>query len=142
MLQHCFCRIRQLESETGKEQLLDQLRDKLIDELTPVPGTTVFDRRILPAMQFINTHLDGKLLISQLARLCFMSPFHFQRIFKASVGLTLKAYIQQQRTELGKQQLMEGRPASEAVYDTGYFDQGHFHKAFKKMWVVNPTHFS
>lgn len=142
MLQESFLKIQQLDSIASKERLLARLRRSLTLQFSPSTGRTVYDYRILPALDFINAHLDEKLLISRLARLCCMSPFHFQRVFKASTGLTLNAYIQQQKTELGKQRLKEGVRAGDIAYETGYFDQGHFHKAFRKMWVVKPSHFS
>lgn len=137
-----FLKVQRLESEASKERLLAELRHSLVQQLSPSTGRTVYDLTIVPALDFINSHLDEKLLISQLAQLCCLSPFHFQRVFKTSTGLTLKSYIQQQKTELGKQRLKEGRRARETAYETGYFDQGHFHKAFRKMWVVKPSHFS
>lgn len=142
VLQAYWLRIRQLGSEAEKQQLLTGLGGWLLSQLSPVPPENTGPCRILPALQFIDRHLDEKLVVGQLAGLCFMSPFHFQRVFKKSTGLTPKAFIQQQRTELAKQRLQEGQPACETVYETGYFDQGHFHRAFRKMWVVNPSYFS
>lgn len=137
-----FGRIQQLVDPSSKEWLLVEMSSWLVDQFPSTTGTPVYDPRILPVLQFIDTHLDDKLTISQLAKLSFMSPYHFQRVFKSSIGLTVKAYIQQRKTEHGKQLLKDGQRATSAAYETGYFDQGHFHKAFKKMWVVNPSHFS
>lgn len=141
-LQKSFQVVKQLVDDDSKKNFLSEISSNIIKEITPIISNLDYDSRIDPALKYINAHLDDKLLVSELAEICLMSTFHFQRIFKSSVGLTVQNYIQQQRTEFSKQRIREGYSPRETTYDTGYFDHCHFHKAFKKMWAVNPSHFS
>ncbi|OXA86000.1 helix-turn-helix domain-containing protein [Flavobacterium hercynium] len=99
------------------------------------------DNRILKTLKYINENLADKLLIEELAKVSCMSKFHFQRLFKKQIGLTVNDYIQVQRTELAKTLIETENKVAPIVHDTGYFDQSHFNKAFKKMWVVQPSYF-
>ncbi|MFH6959198.1 helix-turn-helix domain-containing protein [Flavobacterium aquidurense] len=101
----------------------------------------VVDTRILKAVNHIDENLSGKLTINELSQISCLSRFYFQRLFKKHMGLTVNDYIQVKRTELAKSLLRQKNKVASTVYDTGYFDQSHFNKAFKKMWVVNPSHF-
>jgi AraC-like DNA-binding protein len=141
-LQKSFHVVKQLIDENSKMGFLNEISSMLNKELVPISEKINFDNRIQPALNYINAHLNDKLLIHALAKVCLMSTFHFQRVFKSSMGLTVQNYIQQQRTEYSKQRIIDGYSPRETTYDTGYFDHCHFHKAFKKMWAVNPSHFS
>jgi len=99
------------------------------------------DKRIVPAIAFVQQHFDKKLTIERIAATCHLSRFHFQRLFKESTGLTVHEYIQQLRTEYGKELLRRGVQITDTSIEAGYFDQSHFHKAFKRMWVSNPSRF-
>jgi len=95
--------------------------------------------RIEPALQFIHRHLDEKLTVAQLAYECNLSHFHFQRTFKKAIGLTVTAYIQQCRMERGRELLRKGLKPVFTSLESGFFDQSHFYKQFKKMWVLTPA---
>jgi AraC-like DNA-binding protein len=101
----------------------------------------VADERILSATEYINRNLHKKLSIEEISRACWLSKFHFQRVFKSCIGLTVNDYIQQQRTALAKRLVKRGSKITDTAYETGYFDPSHFNKAFKKMWVATPASF-
>jgi AraC-like DNA-binding protein len=54
----------------------------------------------------------------------------------------VKDYIQQQRTERAKDLLQSGKRIADTDFETGYFDQSHFHKSFRKMWGATPASIS
>ncbi len=49
-----------------------------------------------------------------------MSPFHFQRTFKAIVGLTPKEFHEAERVRTLKAGLKSGRSVTDAIYDAGF----------------------
>lgn len=135
---------RLLQSATTQQLYnagVQQLLSLLLAQVPATVFTPAVDERVLPAMQYIAAHLGEKLSISRLAHLCCMSHFHFQRVFKESTGLTVHHYIQQQRMEQGKACLRSNSNIAAVAMETGYFDQSHFHRQFRKMYGLTPGRF-
>jgi len=140
-LKKLFARAKKATGLKTVEKILDELY-RLMTEKFPSDSQTPFaDLRINKAIEYINDNLDKKLSVKELAELSFLSPYHFQRVFKKAIGLTVNDFIQQQRTSRGKSLIRKGNPLTEVALDVGYFDQSHFNKGFKKMWVSKPSDF-
>jgi AraC family transcriptional regulator of adaptative response/methylated-DNA-[protein]-cysteine methyltransferase len=58
--------------------------------------------------------------LAVLAREAGLSPWHFQRLFKAAVGLSPKRYALAQRQRRLDQQLRIAGSVTDAIYDAGY----------------------
>lgn len=132
-----------LKEVTGEEEyiaIINEIAALLLANLSYQKFSPAATGRVEPALQHIRQRLDEKLTIAQLADVCKLSHFHFQRIFKKSMGLTVNAYIQQCRMELGRELLRKGLSPVFTSLESGFFDQSHFHKQFKKMYALTPAH--
>jgi AraC family transcriptional regulator, regulatory protein of adaptative response / methylated-DNA-[protein]-cysteine methyltransferase len=78
------------------------------------------DARIAKACELIARHVDEPLALKQLAAAVGLSPFHFQRSFKAILGLTPKEFHEAERMRALKTGLKSGRSVTEAIYEAGY----------------------
>lgn len=58
--------------------------------------------------------------LAQLAQSAGLSPSHFQRVFKAEVGLSPKRYAMAVRKQRLRQELPSARSVTHAMYDAGY----------------------
>src|SRR6266542_3251431 len=58
--------------------------------------------------------------LEELAEEAGLSPFHFQRVFKRSVGVTPKQYAAAKREQRLRAQLRPGAAVTDAIYDVGY----------------------
>lgn len=85
---------------------------------TAVQGT--IDVRIRKACELIARHADEPLSLKRIAAAVAMSPFHFQRSFKAAVGLTPKEFHDAERVRRLKAGLKSGRSVTDAIYDAGF----------------------
>jgi len=76
--------------------------------------------RIKAACAYIRAHAEERLTLKALADHVGLSPFHFQRTFKAAVGLTPKQYAEACRLDRLKGELRTTASVTEAVYASGY----------------------
>lgn len=78
--------------------------------------------------------------ISQLSRLCTMSPTKFKNDFKALYGLPVYEYFQKHRMAYARSLIQEGHYAIKEVgIMAGYSNLGHFAAAFKKEYAMLPS---
>lgn len=70
--------------------------------------------------KYIAGHADEALPLARLADQAGMSPFHFQRTFKAVVGVSPKDYQADIRLRSFKQKLRAGERVLDATFDAGY----------------------
>ena len=76
--------------------------------------------RIREVCRYIESHSDEELRLTELADRAKLSPFHFQRSFKAIAGVTPRQYVEAARLKKLKSRLRKSRDVTEAVYDAGY----------------------
>ncbi|MBF2029430.1 MAG: helix-turn-helix transcriptional regulator [Oscillatoriales cyanobacterium C42_A2020_001] len=94
-------------------------------------------------VDYINAHLDQELSLEELAAIAQLSPYHFCRSFKQSIGLTPHQYIIRQRVEQAKQLLKTGKmEISEVAIACGFTHQSHLNRHFKRFTGVTPKKFS
>lgn len=93
-------------------------------------------REYLTAAYAENVSLD------QLARLASLSPFHLNRIFCREVGMPPHAFQTQVRIAHAKALLRQGRSISQVAMLTGFADQSHFTRHFKRLVHLTPGQYS
>jgi AraC family transcriptional regulator, regulatory protein of adaptative response / methylated-DNA-[protein]-cysteine methyltransferase len=76
--------------------------------------------RIKAACDYIRAHADERVTLAALASKAGLSRFHFQRTFKAAVGLTPKQYADACRVERLKGELRTTSSVTDAVYASGF----------------------
>src|SRR5262245_44696067 len=76
--------------------------------------------RMREVCRYIEAHADERLGLDDLARRAAMSSSHFQRSFKALVGVSPKAYGEACRLARFKQELRSGKSVTDATYEAGF----------------------
>lgn len=93
-------------------------------------------RRILERM---DAHASAQLSIDELARDAGLSPGHFARAFKHSVGRAPHQHLMLLRLERARRLLDGAAPVlSTVALESGFADQAHFTRAFKRQFGVTP----
>ena len=90
------------------------------------------------AREYLTEHYAENVLLEQLARLVGLSPFHFSRVFTDEVGMPPHAFQTQVRVARAKALLLGGCPISQAAAQTGFADQSHLTRHFKRLVGVTP----
>ena len=89
--------------------------------------------------EWIDAHLDETIRLSDLAAIVDLSPFHLHRMFRASRGMALHAWITDRRIDRAKALLLGPDPLIEIALACGFASQSHFARAFKAATATTPT---
>lgn len=82
---------------------------------------------------------DETLSLATLAAAVGMSPYHFQRVFKAHIGLSPRQYAIGVRRERVSMQLQSAADVTTAIYAAGYNSNGHFYAESDAALGMTPT---
>lgn len=100
-------------------------------------GLTAY--RLQCATEFINDNLAGELKLDDIAEAVGISPFHFAREFKRATGLAPHQYVLHHRVERVKKLLAESNlPIIEIGFRTGFNNQSHLTRVFRKLTAMTP----
>ncbi len=79
--------------------------------------------------------------LAALAASVGLSPYHFHRIFKATLGVTPKAYATAQRNKRVREELSRSATVTEAIYGAGFASNGRFYAVSSEVLGMSPTQF-
>ena len=83
-------------------------------------------KKIKEACRLIET-AEHEPKLEELAQAAGLSPYHFHRIFKASLGVTPKAYAAAHRHRRVREELSRSATVTEAIYGAGFNSNGRFY---------------
>lgn len=83
------------------------------------------------ALIHLENNFHRPIPVEELSDLTHLSESHFQRLFKANIGISPMRYLQNLRIEKAKEYIKVRNGFTDIAYDTGFFDQSHFNKYFK-----------
>lgn len=90
-------------------------------------------------LELIDAKLDARLSIDTLAREAGMSPAHFARAFKQTLGRPPHRFLMSRRLERARHMLEEcGAAPSDVAARSGFADQAHLTRLFKREFGVTP----
>src|SRR2546426_372638 len=91
------------------------------------------------ALELIDARLDARLTVDMLAREVGLSPAHFARAFKETVGRAPHQYLLWLRLERARRLLeLCDADLSDIAQRTGFADQAHFTRLFKRAYGITP----
>jgi AraC-like DNA-binding protein len=70
-----------------------------------------------------------------------MSPFHFLRLFKSTLGMTPGKYVTEARIEMARELLARGSSVTEACLAVGFSSASSFSSAFRRRYGQSPQAF-
>jgi AraC-like DNA-binding protein len=127
-----------LDIESSIFEVFMQLVQKHSCLPVQIHASGVEKTKIDKVKEYLDAYYRRDVTLSDLAAVAQFSPFHLLRTFRSSVGLTPHAYLIQVRIEEGKRLLRTGNSISDVSASTGFTDQSHFTRHFKRIMGVTP----
>src|SRR5205085_7810988 len=90
------------------------------------------------AREYLAEHYAENVSLNRLAAIAGLSPFHFSRLFSEQFGLPPHAFQTQLRVLWAKALLLQGWPIPHVASQTGFADQSHLTRHFKRLVGVPP----
>ena len=149
-IRQCLSQLhRAVESEASllyREELLLELVRLLVTRCSTTAAGTITPGRERDAVRrirgFIDEHFADSVSLQDLARIADLSPFHLHRVFCQETGMPPHAYQTQVRVNRAKEMLRQRRPLSQVALATGFADQSHLTRHFRRVVGVTPGRYS
>jgi AraC-like DNA-binding protein len=91
---------------------------------------------------YLRTCYTQNISLNELAVQAGLKPLRLLRVFKREVGLPPHAYLTQVRVYRAKRLIVAGQSIATAAIETGFVDQSHLHRHFKKIVGVTPGQYA
>lgn len=97
---------------------------------------------VLKARHYIEGNYNEDISIRDLASVGNLSPFHFIRVFANETGIPPHAYLNQVRVRRARELLASGWSIAATACETGFVDQSHLSRCFKRILGITPGQYS
>jgi AraC-like DNA-binding protein len=127
-----------LESETLILNLLTQLVLRCAEDRPAIKLLGQERQYVNLIREYIEDNYAENISLEQLAQIVDLSPEHLVRVFTAQIGLPPHTYQTQVRISRAKNLLKQGYAIAHVSHHTGFADQAHFTRHFKRLNGVTP----
>ncbi|MEU5314549.1 AraC family transcriptional regulator [Streptomyces sp. NPDC021562] len=134
----------ELEAESRLTLIGERLRDLLRPRPDTRPGSRPETRRRPdPALartlrELLDERVTEGLALEEAARLLYAHPAHLVRAFSGAYGIAPHQYLMSRRVGRARRLLLDGVPPGETATATGFYDQAHLTRHFKRLVGVTP----
>jgi len=105
-----------------------------------INGLEQGDSIISPAIYYIENNLNENLTLKEAAKICYISPSYFSRIFTKEMGETYSSYVTNLKMDKAKELLLTtDKLIREISEDLGFSDQSYFIRQFKNYEGITPA---
>lgn len=122
----------------AKEVACQLFGHQLLARLTPASWDDRPPLHLQRAAELMQDDSASALNLQQLSAVAGLSPSHFVRAFSHHYGMTPHAYLLDQRIRHARTLLRQGQPLAEVALASGFADQAHFQRQFKRRVAATP----
>jgi len=135
--------------ELEAESRLAFVRERLSGHLArrreadpPTPGRTAGRRVADELRSLLDASLTAGVSLRDASARIGAHPTHLVRSFTSAFGLPPHAYLTGRRIDMARRLLLEGRPPARVAAETGFYDQAHLGRHFRRYLGVSPARYA
>ncbi|MEM6498551.1 MAG: AraC family transcriptional regulator [Pseudomonadota bacterium] len=125
--------------------LRDLLSIRLLQILSGLKKSPVFSkspRFVQLALEYVDRNISEKISLEDVAVHSGVSPFHFARLFRSALGVSLRRYVILRRLELAQDMIASSDCSlAEVAYAVGFSSQSHMTTLFTRFTGRTPASF-
>jgi AraC family transcriptional regulator len=104
-----------------------------------LPAGRLSKDRLKRVLDYIDAHLASPLLLSDLAAVACLSPYHFARSFKRSIGMGPHRYVMERRIERARRLILQSELSlTDIAAAVGFDSQASFTARFSRQFGMTP----
>jgi AraC-like DNA-binding protein len=108
----------------------------------PIQSVGRETQAIRQVRDYLMAHYDQNPSLQELANLVGLQPLRLLRVFRKQTGLPPHAFLTQIRIFEAKRRLTMGYSIADTALETGFTDQSHLSRHFKRMTGVTPGQYA
>lgn len=125
-----------------KQQIATHFFTKLLKKLASnTISPYLLTNRLQPIAEYLSTHCTQNIYLEELCEQAALSPYYLTRQFKQIYGLPPHEYLINRRIQHGQLLLKKGESIIDAALSSGFADQAHFQRTFKKLLSATPKQY-
>lgn len=137
-LQHLHHQLVEAPDPLAREVACHLFSRQLLARLTPARWDDRPPQHLQRAAELMQDDSASPLSLSQLSAVAGLTPSHFVRAFSQHYGMTPHAYLLDRRIRHARSLLRQGQPLAEVALASGFADQAHFQRQFKRRVAATP----
>ena len=131
----------------GPELRRDELMIEVAAAVGRRSGNTVVDevpaigqerRAVQVAQDYLNDNIAGRPTLSEVAGVVGLSVSRLSHVFTAQAGMSMHAWLVDRRVARARQLLRDGMAPADVATSTGFADQAHLTRQFRRRVAVTP----
>jgi AraC-like DNA-binding protein len=91
--------------------------------------------------KYLDENFSEEFILDDLAKSFDLSVVHLIRVFKKEFGLPIHSYILNKKVHFAKELLSSNMPIIEVAQNSGFFDQSHLNRSFKRIFQITPKEY-
>lgn len=95
-------------------------------------------RAVNTIREYLEENFSKNITSAELSHLTGLSTFYLNRVFSNTVGLPPHEFLNTVRIKNAKAMLAAGKKITDTAFESGFLDQSHFYKNFKKVVGITP----
>lgn len=131
-----------LERQSRLAACVRTLLEKCAETPAAIPSRIGLRQGLSRAREFIRERYKDPISLDDLAMISGLSRFHLVHTFAAAFGLPPHAFQIHVRVEKARPLLAAGIPPAIVAADTGFADQSHFIRHFRRINGITPRQYS
>ncbi len=133
---NCYLMLESIETQIAIQILRDSCSDLVKHKKNYNSDNDYIDQ----AIKYMQDYYSSNISIDEMCRAIYLSPSHFQRIFKKRMGQTPYLYLIELRLNKSKEMLKDRNISIEEISRLcGFVSSGHFSTVFKRIEGVSPS---